>query len=110
MDLSIFLSSILDEPLPWLLAMLTIVLPATGFLIFLWSFRVTRLIFLKSITCPETRRGATVELIAHRGEVVTYREVRACSLPENEREITCGKVCLTSPEVLAEPYISVRKA
>jgi hypothetical protein len=89
--------------------MVTIVLPAIGFLLFLWSFRVTRLIFLKSITCPETRRGATVELLAHRGQVGTYQDVRACSLPENERGITCGKVCLTSPEVLAEPYISVRK-
>lgn len=110
MDISIFLSSILDEPLPWLLATLTIGLPVTGFLIFLWSFRVTRLVFLKSITCPETGRGAAVELIAHRGEVESYRDVRACSLPENERRITCKKACLTSPQVLAEPYISVRNA
>ena len=105
MEGSILLSSMLDEALPWVLATLTIVLPASAFLIFLWSFRVTRLVFLKTITCPETKRRATVQLVAHRGEIETYREVRACSLLENERGITCGKICLTSPQVLAEPYI-----
>lgn len=110
MDGLILLSSMLDDPLAWWLAALMIVLPAIGFLIFLWSFRVTRLVFLKSITCPGTKREATVELVAHRGEVETYRDVLACSLPENERGITCRKSCLTSPEVRAAPYIVVRAA
>jgi hypothetical protein len=39
MEGSILLSSVLDEALPWVLATLTIVLPASAFLIFLWSFR-----------------------------------------------------------------------
>ena len=88
MDLSTFLSSILDDPLPWIIAALTIVGSAIAFLIFLWFFRVTRLIFLKSISCPEEKRRATVELIAQVGELGPYRHVRACSLREEEKAMT----------------------
>ena len=110
MDGVTLFSSMLDDPLPWVIAGLTMVAPAIFFLFLLWSLRVTRLLFLKSIDCPETGRGATVGLIAHVGELGSYRDVRACSLPPNEREITCRKACLTTATVREAPYIIVRRA
>ena len=72
-------------------------------------FRAKDRLFLKSISCPETGRGATVELIAHAREQWPYKDVRGCSLPENEREILCRKSCLTSAAVREAPSIVVRK-
>lgn len=72
-------------------------------------FRARDRLFLKNISCPETGRGATVELIARAGEQRPYKDVRACSLPENERAILCRKSCLTSPAVREAPCIIVRK-
>jgi len=108
MDFSL-LSSPPDEPLPWIIAGFTIVAPAIGFLILLWFFRASRLLFLKSIVCPETERRATVRLITHVAEPGPYHDVRTCSLPENERELACRKSCLTAREVLEAPYIVARK-
>lgn len=109
MDFSLLLSSMLDDPLPWMLAALTILIPAIGFLSFLWFFRATRLVFLKDISCPEEKRRATVELIAQVGESAPYRDVRACSLRKGEKAMTCRKGCLTSSAVLEAPFIIVRK-
>lgn len=102
-------SLLLDEPLAWTIAALTIVGPATFFLLFLWFFRVTRLIFVKEISCPETKRRAVVELLAQVGEMAPYRGVRACSVLEGQRGITCGGSCLSSSEVRKAPYIVVQK-
>lgn len=105
----ISISAILDEPLPWVLAAFTIAAPALSFFLFLWLFRITRKIFVKRITCPEQKRRAQVELIAQVGELGPYRDVRACSLLEGERVVTCRKGCLASSAVLETPFIIVTK-
>jgi len=109
MNYSTFVSSMLDEPLPWLIAVLTIIGPALAFVGFLWLFRVKRLLFLKSIPCPEDKRGAMVELVAQVGETGPYRDVRRCSLRLEEKEISCRKTCLASPAAREAPYIAVRR-
>jgi hypothetical protein len=109
MDLALVLSSMLDEPLAWVIAALTIMGPALGFMAFLWIFRVRRLTFIKSILCPKLNRRAAVELIAHVGDVGGYRDVRRCSLLEMEKSFDCHKDCLTLAEVFEAPYIGVRK-
>ena len=101
---------IFDDPYPWLIAAYLVVGPVIIFLIFLWLFRVRHLIFVKNIFCPERKRRAMVELVAQVGELGSYRDIRACSLEEGEKGVTCRKSCLTSPAVLEAPYISVKKA
>lgn len=105
----LFIASFLDEPLAWIIAALTIVGPAIFFFLFLWFFRVNRLIFVKEISCPETKRRAVVELIAQVGEVGPYRGVHACSVLKGEKGIICGKSCLTSPAVIEAPFVMVSK-
>lgn len=109
MDLFVLLSSMLEDPLPWIIAALTIIGPALAFMGFLWLFRVKQLVFLKSIRCPEDKREAMVELVAQVGETGSYRDVRRCSLRLEEKEITCRKTCLTSPAAREAPYIAVRR-
>lgn len=98
-----------DDPFPWVFAGFVIFGSAIIFLIFLWLFRVRHLIFVKNIFCPERKRRAMVELVAQVGELGPYRDIRACSLEEGEKGVTCRKSCLTSPAVLEAPYISVKK-
>jgi len=95
----------MEEPLPWILAAFTLLFAAVGFVLFLWFFRVKRLVYLKSITCPERDRRATVTLIARVGESGAYRDVKSCSILEGEKELSCRKSCLTSPAVIAAPSI-----
>lgn len=109
MNDSVFLSSMLEDPLPWIIAALTIMGPAFAFMGFLWFFRVKRLLFLKSISCPVVKRRAAVELIAQVGELGDYHDVRGCSLLELEKDLNCHKACMAAPEVLKAPYIVVRK-
>jgi len=98
-----------DDPFPWLFAGFFVVGPAIIFLIFLWLFRVRHLIFVKNIFCAERKRRAVVELVAQVGELGSYRDIRACSLEEGEKGVTCRKSCLTLPAVLEAPTISVEK-
>jgi hypothetical protein len=72
-------------------------------------FRAKDRLFLKSISCLETGRGAAVELIARGRAQWPYEDVRVCSLPENERGILCRKSCLTSTAVRDAPYIAFWK-
>jgi hypothetical protein len=108
MDLTV-LMALLDDPLPWVIAVLTLGGMAMAIFGLLWFFRVTRLIMTKNIPCPEQRRWATVELIVRVGELGRYREVRSCSLQKEDKGFTCGKACLTSPQVLQAPLIGLRK-
>ncbi len=98
-----------DDPFPWVFAGFVVFGSAIIFLIFLWLFRVRYLIFIKNIFCAERKRRAVVELVAQVGELGSYRDIRACSLEEGEKGVTCRKSCLTSATVLEAPYISVRK-
>ncbi len=108
MDLSTFLSSALDEPLPWVIAGLTILGPTVGFFIFLWLFRVTRRIITKNIYCPVDNRRATVEFLMRVGEPGPYCDVLSCSL-QGKGGVTCQKSCLTPVSVLNAPFIAIRK-
>ena len=83
---------LLDEPLPWIIAALTILGPAFAFMGFLWVFRVRRLLFLKDISCPVVKRRAAVELIAQIGELGGYDDVRRCSLLQLEKISTATKL------------------
>lgn len=99
----------LDEPFPWLIAIFAIGIAALAIVIFLWSFRVKRLVFLKSVVCPETKRRAAVELLAVAGDMRRYHDVRVCSLLGRREQIFCGKRCLISSEVRDAPFILVKK-
>lgn len=99
----------LDEPMPWLIAIVAIGVTALAIGIFLWSFRVKRLVFLKSVVCPETKRRAAVELLALSGGMQRYHDVRVCSLLGRQEIILCEKHCLVSSEVRDAPYIIVKK-
>jgi hypothetical protein len=81
MDAMIVPSSILDDPLAWIIAWLIVLILALSFVSFLWLFRVTRVVFLKDITCPETNRKAVVDLIAHVGELGPYRTAMCGFVP-----------------------------
>jgi len=109
MNIAIFLSAVLEDPLAWMGAWITILVPALSFLLFLWFFRPIRLTFLKNISCPEKKHRVMVEFDTRVGEVGPYRDVRSCSLLEGEKGITCRKTCLSSPEVLEAPLIAVKK-
>ena len=108
MDLSIFLSALLEAPLAWVGAWITILIPVLSFLLFLWFFRATRLVFRKNIFCIPKNHRATVELVTRVGELGSYRDVCFCSLLA-EAGITCRKTCLSSLQVLEAPFIDVRK-
>lgn len=109
MDFFTFVSLMLEDPRPWILAGFTILGPAIAFFVFLWFFRVNRLIIKKSVSCPEQRRLATVELITHIGELGPYRDVRFCSLQQGGKEATCRKGCLNSFTVQEAPFISIQR-
>ena len=109
MDLLILLLSMFDDPRTWIIAGLMIVGPAVGFLIFLWLFRVTRLIVRKNITCPEEKRRATVDFTTQVGELGSYRDVISCSLQNEQKAIACRKGCLSSPAVLEASFLSIKK-
>jgi len=109
MALSTLIVAALDDPLPWVIAVLIIGGTAIAFLAFLWFFRVTRLLVRKKISCPEERRRATVELITRVGELGPYRDVRSCTLRQGEKGFNCGKSCLTSSQVLEAPFLAIRK-
>ncbi len=105
MDYLTFLSSMLEDPLPWIIAALTIVGPSVALLGLLWLFRVGRLVVVKSVICPEKRCRATVELISQVGEMGPYRGIGACSLLLGENEVVCQKSCLISSAVLEAPLL-----
>ncbi len=109
MDLLILFLSMFDDPRPWIISGLTIAGSAVGFLIFLWLFRVTRLIVRKKITCPEEKRRATVDFTTQVGEVGSYHDVISCSLQNGQKAIACRKACLSSPAVLEAPFLSIKK-
>ncbi len=97
----------LDEPLPWVIAGLTLGGTAIAFFTFLWFFRVMRLKVTKNISCAEEKRQATVELITQIGELGPYRDVRSCSL--QKRGISCRKGCLTSSAAIEAPFLAIRR-
>ncbi len=109
MDLLTLFFSMFDDPRPWITAGLTITGPAIGFLIFLWFFRVIRLIVKKNITCPEEKRRAMLDFTTQVGELGPYRDVISCSLQNGQKAIACGKGCLSSPAVVEAPFISIQR-
>ena len=109
MDLLTLFLSMFDDPRTWIIAGLMIVGPAVGFLIFLWLFRVTRLIVRKNITCPEEKRRATVDFTTQVGELGSYRDVISCSLQNEQKATACRKGCFSSPAVLEASFLSIKK-
>lgn len=110
MDLSFIISSMLEDPRPWIIAIITIVAAVIFSLVLLWLFKVTRLIFVKEIDCPEKKQRALVDLIGQVGETGPYYGVYKCSLLTGEEDVTCHKTCLNSPDVLRAPFIALRRS
>ena len=99
--------SIFDDPLPLLIAGLTLGIILMLFFDYLWLSLCTELIVCKNVTCTEKGISATVDFLTQVVESgLSHRDVAHCSLQSEGQGIACRKGCLNSRPACVAPLLS----
>lgn len=99
--------SIFDDPLPLLIAGLTMGIIVMLFFDYLWFSLCIEIIVCKKVTCPEKRISAAVDFLTQVVDSgLSYRDVVHCSLQTRGQGISCLKGCLSSRAVRVAPLLS----